>query len=167
MPEDPKSGLNREGAVLRIIDLRSGRISALPGSQGLWSPRWSPDGRYIAALVFPGLPKLMLYDVNPHEQRELFAVKGGGWQTWSRDSQYVYFREYGGDYGYRIVQTYFNRSNWYEYSGSEYRVRVSDRKVESIADLPALIDYGWVGITPTGRLSAPGRPAHLRSMPSM
>jgi hypothetical protein len=109
----------------------------------------------------------MLYDVNTHEQRELFAVKGGGWQTWSRDSQYVYFREYGGDYGYRIVQTYFNRSNWYEYSGSEYRVRVSDRKVESIADLPALIDYGWVGITPTGRLSAPGRPAHLRSMPSM
>ena len=152
MPEDPKSGLNREIAVLRVVDLRSGRISVLPGSQGLWSPRWSPDGRYIAALVFPGLPKLMLYDVKTHEQRELFASKGGGWQTWSRDSQYVYFREYGEDYWYRIVQTFFDRSNWYEYSGSIFRVRVSDGKVESIADLPALIDYGWVGITPDGSL---------------
>jgi hypothetical protein len=31
-------------------------------------------------------------------------------------------------------------------------VRVSDGKVESIADLPALIDFGWVGITPDGSL---------------
>jgi len=154
MPEDPKSGLNREGAVLRIVDLPSGRISVLPGSQGLWSPRWSPDGRYIAALAFPGLPKLMLYDVKTHEQRELFASKGAGWQTWSRDSQFLYFREYGEDYWYRIVQTFSTdtRSNWYEYSGSLYRVRVSDGKVESIADLPALIDYGWFGITPDGSL---------------
>lgn len=152
MPEDPKSGLNLDGAVLRIADLRSGRISVLPGSQGLWSPRWSPDGRYIAALVFPGLPKLMLYDVRAHEQREILASKGAGWQTWSRDSQYVYFREYGEDYGFRIVQTYGDRSNWYEYSGPEYRVRVSDGKVESIAELPALIDFGWVGITPDGSL---------------
>jgi Tol biopolymer transport system component len=152
MPDGPKSGLNREGTVLRIVDLQSDRISVLPGSQGLWCPRWSPDGRYIAALAFPGLPKLMLYDVKTHEQRELFSSNGAGWQAWSRDSQYVYFREYGGDYGFRTAQTSYTRSNWYEYAGPVYRVRVSDGKVESIGDLPALIDYGWVGIAPDGSM---------------
>ncbi len=152
MPEGPKSGLNRDGAVLRIIDLQSGRISVLPGSQGLWCPRWSPEGRYIAALAFPGPPKLMLYDLKTHEQNQIFTSKGAGWQTWSRDSQYVYFREYQENYGFRVVQTFYTRSNWYEYAGPEYRVRVSDGKVESIAELPALIDYGWVGIAPDGSL---------------
>ncbi len=33
------------------IDLRSKRVSTLPGSSGLFSPRWSPDGRYIAAIT--------------------------------------------------------------------------------------------------------------------
>ncbi len=34
---------------LRILDLDSGKVSEVPGSNGLYSPRWSPDGRYFAA----------------------------------------------------------------------------------------------------------------------
>ncbi len=35
--------------VLRIFNLKSGRTSVVPGSEGLRSPRFSPDGRYISA----------------------------------------------------------------------------------------------------------------------
>jgi Tol biopolymer transport system component len=33
-----------------FIDVKTRNISVLPGSTGLVSPRWSPDGRYIAAM---------------------------------------------------------------------------------------------------------------------
>ncbi len=36
---------------LRILDLDSGKVSDVPGSNGLYSPRWSPNGRYVAALT--------------------------------------------------------------------------------------------------------------------
>ena len=37
-------------SVISILDLATHKVSALPGSQGLYSPRWSPNGRYIAGL---------------------------------------------------------------------------------------------------------------------
>jgi eukaryotic-like serine/threonine-protein kinase len=35
---------------IRMLDLKTHEVSTLPGSDGLFSPRWSPDGRYMAAL---------------------------------------------------------------------------------------------------------------------
>ena len=35
---------------LRILDLASHQVTVLPGSTSVYSPRWSPDGKYIAAL---------------------------------------------------------------------------------------------------------------------
>ena len=37
--------------ALQLLDLNSKQVSIIPGSQGLYSPRWSPDGRYLAALT--------------------------------------------------------------------------------------------------------------------
>ncbi len=37
-------------AKLRILDLASHQFTVVPGSAGVWSPRWSPDGRFIAGL---------------------------------------------------------------------------------------------------------------------
>src|SRR5258708_24897557 len=37
-------------STIRILDLESGRLSTIAGSEGLIEPRWSADGRYIAAL---------------------------------------------------------------------------------------------------------------------
>jgi Tol biopolymer transport system component len=37
---------------IRILDMSTLQISTLPGSSGLFSARWSPDGRYIAAMDF-------------------------------------------------------------------------------------------------------------------
>ena len=36
--------------AIQIADLESGQITPVPGSKGLYSPRWSPDGRHLAAL---------------------------------------------------------------------------------------------------------------------
>ena len=37
-------------SVLRVLDLDSHQITTLPGSEAMWSPRWSPNGRFIAGL---------------------------------------------------------------------------------------------------------------------
>jgi Tol biopolymer transport system component len=72
--------------VIAVIDLRTGHVSRLPGSEGLWSARWSPDGRHIAALGFPN--RLWLYDLAAHTTTQLTTI-GAGWPSWSRDSQYA------------------------------------------------------------------------------
>ena len=41
--------------TIYVLNLKAGTVVPLPGSEGLFSPRWSPDGRYIAALpIGPG-----------------------------------------------------------------------------------------------------------------
>ena len=37
--------------VIHILRLKTHQLSDVPGSEGLWRARWSPDGRYIAALT--------------------------------------------------------------------------------------------------------------------
>ena len=46
---------------LEIVNLRTHAISKLPGSEGLWGPRWSADGRHIVAIPRAG-DRLMLFD---------------------------------------------------------------------------------------------------------
>ena len=75
---------------IRILDLATKEVSVLPESTGVFSPRWSPDGRYIAAMTLDQ-HRLMVFD------REL-----GKWSTvadglihnpvWSRDGKYLYFQ---------------------------------------------------------------------------
>src|SRR5215469_16914249 len=73
--------------VLRIVDLKTVRCSTLPGSQRLWSSRWSLDGRHVLSAALPKW-NLMLYDVRTHEQTQLTEINSG-WASWARDSQYV------------------------------------------------------------------------------
>ena len=50
-------------AVMRVLALDTGKVTVVPGSAGLFSPRWSPDGRYIAALSFDSL-RLAIFDTD-------------------------------------------------------------------------------------------------------
>jgi WD40 repeat protein len=56
--------------AIRILDLSSHKTETVPGSEGLFSPRWSPDGHYVAALS-PDFTKLMLFDFQTQK-----------WTTW-------------------------------------------------------------------------------------
>jgi Tol biopolymer transport system component/DNA-binding winged helix-turn-helix (wHTH) protein len=75
-----------------ILDLATSQIAELPGSKGLFSPRWSPDGRQIAALTLDQ-QKIMLYDVKTQSWRVL-AVTSAADPVWSSDSRYLYFHAY-------------------------------------------------------------------------
>ncbi len=73
---------------LHILDLRTGQISQVPGSEGLFSPRWSPDGRYIAALSLDQR-QVRLYDAQAKTWRTL-AVDSGADPVWSADGRYLF-----------------------------------------------------------------------------
>jgi len=115
-----------------LLDLRTGQVSLLPGSEGLKSPRWSPDGRYIAALA-GDTQKLLLYDFTTRQWVEL-AKMNVAFPIWSRDGKYIHF------------------TSIFQIDPAMFRIRVEDRKVERLASLKDLrlgagIFGGWAGLT--------------------
>jgi Tol biopolymer transport system component len=122
-------------AGLRVFNLKTHQTSIIPGSEGLWSPRISPDGRYVAAL-FADNQKLMLFDMTTHKTVELVRGYSVSWPEWSRNSQYIYF--------------YLERLNS---PGGMFRVSIADRKVEEIESLKDVRRTGgifgaWEGLSP-------------------
>jgi Tol biopolymer transport system component len=117
-----------------ILDLKTNQVSKVAGSEGMWSPRWSPDGRYLNAQTW-GVLKQTLFDFQTQSWQELTVGGPIGFPNWSRDGKYVYYDAGTGD------------------QAGFYRVRVSDHKVERIADLKdlrrAVGSFGpWAGLAP-------------------
>jgi len=77
---------------IRVLDLKTHAVSTIPGSQGLFSPRWSPNGRYIAALT-PDFTKVMLFDFHTGKWSTWLTEAAGAvsYPVWSADSKYLYF----------------------------------------------------------------------------
>lgn len=71
------------------IDLETGKVTRLPGSHGLRTARFSPSGRYIAALQ-PEKHEVVLFDVRKKTWRTLAASVTGDNINWSRDSQFIF-----------------------------------------------------------------------------
>jgi Tol biopolymer transport system component len=118
---------------IRVFDTASHQVSAIPGSQGLFSPRWSPDGKSIAAMSSDS-STLLLFDVATQKWTTL-AHGTFGWINWSRDGQSIYFLDFTGN-------------------GSVSRVLVRDHTTERVADLANFITTGQYGgslaLTPDG-----------------
>lgn len=119
-------------STIQIMDLRSRQVSTLPDSEGFYSPRWSPDGRYIAAMQADS-NRLEIFDLSSRQWRELGAVEIA-YPNWSRDSSYIYFRSRGGP-------------PWL------CRFRISDASLERIVSLQdirrtGVFGWRWVGLTP-------------------
>jgi Tol biopolymer transport system component len=85
------------------IDPKSKRVSTLPGSTGLFSPRWSPDGKYIAAITTGHPFRLMLFDFATQKWTEETSFEIG-YLSWSHDGQYIYFQHWqtSGEYIARL-----------------------------------------------------------------
>ncbi|HME12646.1 MAG TPA: hypothetical protein VKF79_07290 [Candidatus Acidoferrum sp.] len=81
-----------EGLSIEVYDLATHDLSTIPGSEGLFSPRLSPDGRYIAALS-ANLTKLMLYDTKTQKWSDWQTLAAGAlnYPSWSEDSKSIYF----------------------------------------------------------------------------
>jgi Tol biopolymer transport system component/DNA-binding winged helix-turn-helix (wHTH) protein len=128
-----KTNQTDNGAIYRL-DLKTRNASSIPGTDGLYSPRVSPDGRYISALTF-GQTKLMLLDTNTNRWSSLLEGEQVGYNEWSHDGRYVYVRK--------------NQSG----AGELVRVRIKDRVLEHVLGLknfPQLSDgfASWIGLTP-------------------
>jgi DNA-binding winged helix-turn-helix (wHTH) protein/Tol biopolymer transport system component len=110
-----------EKRELRIFDLDSRQMTTVPGSTGLWSPRWSSDGRYIAALAYPQTPDLRIFDFKTQRWTALPTSGDVEWPSFSHDNRYIYFLRSARDQGvFRIPVTGGKeecvvdmRSNWH------------------------------------------------------
>jgi Tol biopolymer transport system component len=113
-----------KNSAVRVLDLTTHHVFVLPGSRGLFSPRWSPDGRHIVALPADSL-SLALFDFQTQKWSQLAKVRAA-FPNWSRDGQYVYFLR------------------WLD-NPAVLRVRISDGKVEEVSDLTNLPTTGSIG----------------------
>lgn len=123
---------NSSESGIEILDLNTRQVSPLPGSQGLFSPRVSPDGRYLAALSADS-KKLMLYEFATKRWSQL-AQATFAYDNWSHDSRYIYLEDY---------------------SQGDDIVRVSVQggplqRLESVKDIPRGSDpwASWLGLAP-------------------
>ena len=105
-----------------------------PGSHGLRTARWSPDGKYIAAIQ-PETHALMLFNVETQHWRTLADSITGDNPNWSSDSRYIYADSPQGEHS--MIE----------------RLRVSDGQRVKVVDLAAFrkVPGGvgfWFGLTP-------------------
>jgi Tol biopolymer transport system component/DNA-binding winged helix-turn-helix (wHTH) protein len=78
--------------AIYLLNLATGKMQQLPGSEGLFSPRWSPDGRYIAALSLDQT-RLILYDLTTKKWRML-AQQNIADPVWSHDGKAIFFHDF-------------------------------------------------------------------------
>jgi eukaryotic-like serine/threonine-protein kinase len=122
---------NNPASSIRILEVATGQLSTLPGSEGLYSPRWSPDGRHISAFSADS-KSLLLFDMNTQKWSEL-AHGSLSWLNWSHDSKFVYVLDFRG-------------------KDAVVRIRIADKKVEQVVDLKDFVTVGryggWLALTP-------------------
>ena len=84
-------------STIGIVDLKTGKVSPVPGSNGIFSPRWSPDSRYLAALSLDQ-KKLMLYEFKSRTWKTwLTAESSIEYPAWTADGSHVQYRTYASD----------------------------------------------------------------------
>lgn len=119
---------------IQIVDLATRRLSPVPGSDGFFSPRWSPDGRYLVAMPLDQR-KLMIYEMATRKWSEL-ATGTFNNPVWSKDGKYIYYQSY--DEGNPVC-----------------RIQVAGGQVEEIADFRDLQPGATVGYWGIGPEDAP------------
>lgn len=78
-----------EPRALEVLDVGTGTRSPVPDSTGLFSPRWSPDGRYIAALSLDQ-HQLLLFNTATRRWQTLARTTAAD-PVWAANSAALYF----------------------------------------------------------------------------
>jgi Tol biopolymer transport system component len=134
----PRENQNEPSAscplVIYTIDLRTHEISTIPGSQGLWSPRWSPDGKKIVADQYYGRSD----DLRDHLSELVGTDQAVPWKP-CRVPAVVEEWEVG------LLHDLGN-------STRRIQLRIEDPKIERVADLSGIRTTGMAVVDPDGRL---------------
>jgi len=88
-------GLDLGGLDIEIFDRTTHQTYVIPGSHGLFSPRWSPDGRHLAALSTDSR-SLMLYDFDTSQWSVWLQTEDGtiGYPVWAKDGRSIYVERF-------------------------------------------------------------------------
>ena len=116
--------------VIHILNLKTHQLSDVPGSEGLWTARWSPDGRYIAALTEDSR-NLMLFDFRTTRWVKLATLAQIPDLVWSRHEEGIYFNG-AVTAGDRAI----------------FRMKVPSGQLERLASLQGRTERDWLGLTP-------------------
>lgn len=124
--------------TIYLVDLATHLVSIIPGSEKLFSPRWSPDGEYLAALTQDST-KLMLFNFKTQKWSvwvsEPWII---GFPNWSQDGKYVYYDTTRSDHP------------------TFRRIKVGQTHSELLVDLKGLLQYEkppavkWSNVAPDG-----------------
>jgi len=120
---------------LEILNLRDSSVTEVPGSAGLFSPRWSPNGRFIAALTLDQR-RVRLFDVATKAWTTL-PVTSGADPVWAADSRSL------------VVHASMDARQ------PIVRIDIPDMRIEQIAQLATRdgadpVDFVFVGLAPDG-----------------
>jgi Tol biopolymer transport system component len=124
-------------ARLHRFDFETRKRSALAGSEGLWTARVCPTGRYVAALTLD-YRKLVLYDLRTSKRSELASFPDstvGENPSWSNDGKWLYF------------------DSPFSPQPAIYRISIPERRMEKVASLAGIprvhgrVSW-WIGLTP-------------------
>lgn len=133
----PTAYMGEEAAdkAISIIDLTSGKVTELQGSKGLFSPRWSPNGQYLAAITLDQR-KLRICNLATQQWTEIPAISIDN-PVWSADSRSIYYHSF------------------MEPNLPIYKLDWQTRKQEKIFQLSDIqisdaADYSFQGVTPDG-----------------
>ena len=121
---------------IRILDLESGKLTMLLDSEGLIEPRWSADGRYIAALN-PKKKQVFLYDCKLDKWSVLSEANFPSALRWSPGGDALYYQDVD------------------EVEESIFRVPMATRETERVVRLGDLLSSGaaramFTGLSPDG-----------------
>ena len=97
---------------IRIMDFKTHQVTTIPGSDGMFSPRWSPDGRYLATLDLENLSKKLF----------LFDFQSGKWSDWLTDPESVQYPAWTSD----------SRSVVYRTAGIIKRIKLGESSPEQL-----------------------------------
>ena len=121
---------------IRIFDLESGKLATLPDSEGLLEPRWSADGRYIAALN-PKKKQVFLYDCKFETWSVLAEANFPSALRWSPAGDALYYQDTD------------------DVEEAIFRVPMAKREAERVVRLGDLLSTGaaraiFTGLSPDG-----------------
>jgi serine/threonine protein kinase/Tol biopolymer transport system component len=127
-----------EQQAIFLLDAATRDIQKIPGSEDLFSPRWSPDGKWIMAVDTKGMNTIMLYDLEHKQWTKWCTAKEAlSYPTWAPDSKSANFD---------TVMTS---------TPTLRRIRLGSNAPEDLVDLRHLRRFSanlgmWTGMAPDG-----------------
>lgn len=121
---------------IRILDLETSKLITLEGSEGMIDPRWSSDGRYIAAL-HPKKKQVWLYECQTKKWFMLAEANFPSALRWSPGGDALYFQDVD------------------ELEQSVFRIPMTTKEVERVTKFGDLLSFGasrciFTGLSPDG-----------------